>query len=433
MRRFTLLLALILSIGAAQAQLVVTAEDSNLCSGDTVWFKASGMDTYTWTPAFKLDVTTGDSVNFETEPTDPNDNFNVMVVGIDTTLNDTDTVTINVRVNALPIINVISSASADNGFVCLGNSATLQANPGIPAAIATYSWSPDSTLDFDTAATVIATPTLTTDYDLVVTDTNGCQASTTETVSVSSLNPSIDLSAIDTIICPRSSTELAASAAGASFAWTPTATLSDSVGGVVTASPLTTTDYTVVARANGCDTFSTITIEVLPIPDMVVDAGSAGSICLDENAFVDIDCPGCVSYRWIFPNSVLETTLDTLTVSPNVAGDIEITILGFGENGCSALEVITIPVDSCFNGTPFGISDPSVQLANVYTNGEQLIVEGSVVVDQVEVFNLAGQKVYAEATAAQRSGFDVSALKQGMYVVLVKSGDVVESHKVMIP
>lgn len=431
MRRFTLLLVLLISFGAAKAQLTVTIQDSIICAGDTVWVKASGMDTYEWTPDTKLDTNMGDSVNFQTGSTEGNNTFSVSVIGYDTIAMDTDTVVFTIQVTSLPIINVISSTDPDNGFLCLGSTATLTASGS--ASIESYLWAPDSTLDNDSTQIVMATPTGATLYSVLATDTNGCSRMATEQVNVNIAKPIIGLVSNNLELCPRQTTVLSASAASATFSWTPSGTLSSSTGSPVTASPTTTTTYTVTARANGCDTSRSITVEVLPIPAMTVSQNPTTAICLDGEVFMNVDCDDCTSYEWIFPGSILQTTFDTITVSPNTPGANEIELLGFGDNGCSAQEFITVQVDSCFNGTPFGIADLENLQSQAYNSGNQVVIKGATVIDAVDVYSLTGQKVVSQTPAAKQSSFDVSTFQSGLYIVLVKSGSATESHKVLIP
>ena len=156
-------------------------------------------------------------------------------------------------------------------------------------------------------------------------------------------------------------------------------------------------------------------------------------VCLDGTVFIDIDCAECEYYRWEFPNSTLETQLDTVTVSPNSPGANTITVYGFGANGCPVIETIVINVDSCFDGTPFGISDVANRQSRVFVTGSQLSVQSSGIVHEVRVFNVAGQQVYAETGSSNTASIDAEHLEAGIYIVLVHTGEAVESHKLFIP
>ena len=77
----------------------------------------------------------------------------------------------NITINSLPVINVVSSATA----ICLGNTATITAS-----GIISYTWS-----NAANTAAIIVTPTINTTYSIIGTDANGCanNALYTQTVS----------------------------------------------------------------------------------------------------------------------------------------------------------------------------------------------------------------------------------------------------------
>lgn len=428
MKRFTILLLSIFFVGLANAQLVVTAEDTIVCTGESAYILASGMDTYSWVPGNNIDATTGDSVNFSTTVAG---SFVLTIFGTDTTNNINDTATLTMHVVQSPILNIISSAATDNNFVCIGNSATLTASAS-GVVITDYVWSADSTLDNDTSMMVTATPITATTYTVTVTGDNGCTASASRQVNVNIAKPIIGLSTPNDVICPGQSTTLTASAGQATFSWSPSATLSSSIGATVTATPTSTTTYTVLARSNGCDTTRSITIEVLSAPIMSHTKNPSTTIRLDETVFIDVDCDVCIGYDWILPNSVLQTTKDTLTVSPNVPGSIDIIVRGEGPNGCKTNEVVNIQVDSSFAGTPFGIADLSNKNAVIYSNGEAINIESESVIESVQLFDLTGKMIASDEPNRTRSMMDASALNSGIYFVIITQNGQQEQFKLYI-
>ena len=101
-------------------------------------------------------------------------------------------------------------------------------------------------------------------YTIYVKDANGCeydQSVTLQdipgpTVSVDSVSP----------ICEGFDVDLTASGA-LTYTWSDAATLSSASGSTVTASPTTTTTYTVVGTdANGCTDDAQVTVTVNPTP-----------------------------------------------------------------------------------------------------------------------------------------------------------------------
>ncbi|MBK8363126.1 MAG: lamin tail domain-containing protein [Bacteroidetes bacterium] len=92
----------------------------------------------------------------------------------------TTSATVNVTVGAAPTITATSSA----GGYCNTGTVTLTAAGGV-----TYVWSPATALSATTGTSVDASPTTTTTYTVVGTSADGCTASTTITVTVSTVAP----------------------------------------------------------------------------------------------------------------------------------------------------------------------------------------------------------------------------------------------------
>ena len=88
----------------------------------------------------------------------------------------TDSASTRVKINPLPIIAV----TPNGGNVCTGASGLSMTASGA----ATYAWSPAAGLSATTGATVVATPTVATTYNIVGVDSNGCQNSHSSTVLV---------------------------------------------------------------------------------------------------------------------------------------------------------------------------------------------------------------------------------------------------------
>lgn len=413
---------------AGQAQVMVNASDTQVCAGEEIMLTASGADLYSWTPVANLDTNAGDSVTFSAAA----GNYTLTIVGFDTTLNDTDTVMIDLTVWSTPFLSISSSASVNNNFVCLGNSATLTAS--VSPSVSSFLWSPDSTLNTDTANEVVASPTSSTTYTLVVTDTNGCTTTQTQAVNVNPNHPTVIITVTDSSICPGSSTELKANGTGQTFVWSPAATLNTSTEQTVIASPLTNTTYSVTATSNGCETVESYSIEVLPAPTMSATQSSGGAtIKLDEEDVITVTCAECIYYVWKFPDATLQTTSAVQSVSPNEPGAIPIEINGFGENGCKSTVTVIVNVDSSFAGTPFGIEEAGQEAIQVIQAGSRVNVTASQAIDQVSVYNLLGEMVF-QSVGENRNTIEWTTGTQpaGVYVILARSGGEEISKKIYI-
>ena len=85
-------------------------------------------------------------------------------------------------------------------------------------------------------------------------------------------------------ICPNDSVQLQASGA-VSYSWTPSQTLSSSTDPVVTATPISTTTYTVTGTdSTGCQISKSLTITVHPLP--TVSLGSFQNICINQGLLI---------------------------------------------------------------------------------------------------------------------------------------------------
>lgn len=224
----------------------ITASPTAICTGGTVMLTGTGATSYSWMPG-----------SFSGNPyTDsPATTTTYTVTGDDGT-GCTNTATISVVVNSLPVV----SASAAPGAICAGDAVSLSAS-----GASTYNWMPGSL----SGSPVSDSPSATTTYTVTGTDVNGCTATANTTVTVNPA-PAIGATASSTNICEGSSAMLMASG-GNSYTWMP-GSLS---GANVIVSPAATTTYTVTGTdVSGCSSTATITITVNPRPTVTISGSS---------------------------------------------------------------------------------------------------------------------------------------------------------------
>ncbi|MBL7968557.1 MAG: HYR domain-containing protein, partial [Prolixibacteraceae bacterium] len=230
--------------------ITATTSNATICEGASATLTASGASTYTWSPATGLSSTSGATVTAS-----PTTTTTYTVTGTDANgCSNTATVTVNVLPR--PTVTVTSS----NGSICTTGSSTLTAS-----GAATYTWSPATGLSATTGAVVTANPATTTTYTVTGTAANGCTNTATITVSVY-MPFTVTATASPATICEGNSSTLTANGA-VSYVWSPADDLSSPTGSSVTATPSTTTTYTVVGTdANGCTNSTTVTVTVNPMP-----------------------------------------------------------------------------------------------------------------------------------------------------------------------
>lgn len=218
----------------------------------------------------------------------------------------------------------------------------------------TYTWTPNSGLNTTLGDSVIASPSTTTIYTVTATQTGdsiNCSATVVVTVNAT---PTITVSG-QTTICAGGSTALTASGA-TSYNWSPGVGLSNSGGPNVTASPTSTTNYTVTGTtANGCSNTAVVHINVTVPPSATIIPvnptcyGSAnGSLTTNVSG-------GTPPYTYTWNNSATTNTLSNVA-----AGYYSLTVTD--ANGCHA-------GDSAFLTQPSQINAPNTVFTNPTCNG----------------------------------------------------------------
>ncbi|HAP00423.1 MAG TPA: hypothetical protein DCQ93_00725 [Bacteroidetes bacterium] len=223
--------------------------DLIVCTGNSVQLNNSynyGLN-YVWTPASNLSCT-----NCPDPVASPIDTI-TYIVSIDDGpgCHDEDTITINL------LSGVVGMVVPDTS-ICPGNSVQLIASGGV-----NYSWVNEPTLSAWNISNPIATPTSNTTYEVIV-SIPGCTPDTVSvTVDVLSF-PAIDAGP-DLTILTGNSALIEATSDGASWIWNPGYGLDDSTILQPTASPTTTTTYTITAdNGLGCLAVDSVVVFVNP-------------------------------------------------------------------------------------------------------------------------------------------------------------------------
>jgi gliding motility-associated-like protein len=282
--------------------VIATADETEVCEGETVTLTASGANTYVW------DGGVTDGVAF----TPGLGTTTYTVTGTDAN-GCTNTATVDLTVNPLPTVIAI----ADETEICEGETVTLTGG-----GADSYVW------DGGVTDGVAFTPELgTTTYTVTGTDANGCENTTTVDVTVNPL-PVIDAGA-DVILCLGDALTLTASGAD-TYVWDGGVT-----DGLAFTPDLGTTTYTVIATdANGCENTATVDVTVNPLP--VIDAGADLEIC--EGETVTLTGSGADTYTWD------GGVTDGVAFTPGL-GTTTYTVTGTDANGCENTAIVDITVN----------------------------------------------------------------------------------------
>ena len=246
---------------------IETSNDTGICLGASTVLNVSVVDSValippyliTWIPATGLSCTSCQS------PTANPTSTTTYMVTVRDSIGAQDSAFVTVTVFS-------SSAVADAGVdisICEQGSAQLNASGGTY-----YSWSPTGTLSDPNIANPWATPVVTTNYEVTVTNACGFDVDTV-TVIVNPL-PSVD-AGVDTSVCTGGSVQLNATG-GISYLWLGSTDLSDSTISNPMANPIATTTYTVEATdVNGCINSDSVIVSVGGGP--IIAASNRDSIC----------------------------------------------------------------------------------------------------------------------------------------------------------
>ncbi|MBI3259189.1 MAG: hypothetical protein HYZ54_06925 [Ignavibacteriae bacterium] len=307
------------------------AKDTVICPGGvaSIGKRAIGGRqpySYSWSPSLGLDNSSAEFPNASPLVSTP---YTVTVTDSTGCKNQAQ---VYVRIHEKQIV----SAGTDTA-VCLGASVQLQANGrGI------FQWTPLIGLNNSTIANPIATPTATTDYHLIVIDSNGCMSEDSMTVIVYPL-PIVSISTIDTSICDGESIVISASGnSGAtpySYVWSPSTGVSDVRAQSPVFSPKATTSYSVtVIDANGCIANSSVTIHISPLPN--VDAGASTNICYGDTT--QLSGTGGISFSWSPSLGLSSTTIANPLAFPTQTMMYYLT--SKNSNGCVSTDSVLVTV-----------------------------------------------------------------------------------------
>ncbi|MDW8333076.1 MAG: SBBP repeat-containing protein, partial [Bacteroidia bacterium] len=298
---------------------ITIAGPSAICGGTSATLTASGAVSYSWSPNFGLNTTTGATV-----VANPTGTTTYTVTGTDANgcVNST---TFTLVVHPTPVVSV----AAGDAELCIGESTLLVASSSISAA---YSWSHTSS----TSNVQSVSPTETTTYTVTATTAEGCSATAAITIVVHPLPP-VAITASQTTICLGQSVTLTASGA-ATYAWSTSQTEAS-----ISVTPPTTGTFTYSVTgtdANGCTNSASTTITVRPTPDLTVSQ-SASEICLGQS--VTFTASGnSTSYLWTWDSNSASGAV--LTVTPATSGTFSYTVTGTNEFGCTTSRIVSVSV-----------------------------------------------------------------------------------------
>jgi hypothetical protein len=282
------------TVNATPTATITESGSLTFCAGGSVTLTASAGASYLWSTG-----ATSPSINVTTSG-----NYTVMVTNASGC--SATSPAKSVTVNATPTATITESGPLT---FCTGGSVTLTASAG-----ASYLWSTGATSPSINVTT-------SGNYTVIVTNTNGCSAtSPAKTVSVNAAPTATITESGPLTFCTGGSVTLTASA-GASYLWSTGAT-SPSIN--VT----TSGNYTViVTNASGCSATSpakTVTVNAAPTATIT----ESGPLTFCTGGSVTLTASAGASYLW-------STGATSPSINVTTTGNYTVTVTN--ANGCSAM------------------------------------------------------------------------------------------------
>ncbi|MBC7695723.1 MAG: gliding motility-associated C-terminal domain-containing protein [Burkholderiales bacterium] len=240
-----------------------------------------------------------------------------------------------IEVNLCPQVAVSNPPISCPGTNVTLNASTLLGSPGY-----TYTWVQSASETFTNTSAPGNTDQITVSsfaantFTVYSEDRYSCPQSAIVSLSV---NPSPTITANNATICAGQTATLTATGA-VTYSWIPGTGLSATIGAVVTGTPPSSQNYTVIGMdANGClnGTITAITVNSVP----VIGVSPNSTIC--PQASTALTASGATSYTWSPSSSLSSANGSTVTASP--AASTTYTVSGFSGN-CIGTNTVSVNV-----------------------------------------------------------------------------------------
>lgn len=390
-----------ITVTVAPSMLQLHTQDTTVCSGAVIQVSADGNPQYqyTWSPATGMndsallepEITVAQSEHYMLRASYPGcaDTF----VFLDITMESVPVVELGADKSTCPLLPValeslVSPYRNDYLYSWTPNTGNLS-NPS----------GPNTSLLSDTSIT----------YTLTVQTPAGCTGSDSIHLLVF---PGVNGNVLpDTGYCPGGSITLFASG-GSSYSWTPAYGLDDTTIATPTASPETTTDYTVViSNQYNCRDTQTVNVRVFPnavlnMPDtVVVYPGEAYALDPGTN---------CLYFSWFPPSGISNTQVSNPVFDPEVRTRYFVTAVT--EQGCVLKDSLYVLVEETTWDMPNAFAPTG------YNSLFRPAIRGLASLKQFVIFNRWGNKVYSgtDINSGWDGTFNGQPQPAGVYVYLIE-------------
>ncbi len=244
-------------------------------------------------------------------------------------------------------------------------------------------------------------------------------------------NPVISVSPLDQYVCPGGSVALTASGAS-SYVWSPAGTLSASTGASVTATPTSSTTYTVSGTQGACSSSSEVTVYVEAPPTTAISYAPSVTICYNQPIYFDgmVNSDDVTGFEWTFTGGTpASSTSGTETVTFPGPGSYNVTLNGTNGCGDSDLATVNVTIDNC---DYLGIDQFTPANLHAYYNpsDKQIVFEITELpfgIYEVHILSLVGQEVMRNLVNVDQSNqtihINVNDFAEGIYFVNFSKDD----------
>lgn len=314
---------------------------------------------YNWSPAAGLNVTNSASVIASPST----------ATLYSVTLTDANGCTVNAQTSLS--VNSSPTLSANSATICNGSTTTLTVS-----GANTYTWASSS--GTTSGANFVVTPTISTTYSVIGTNSLGCNG--TQTVSVSLGNgPTVTVNAAT--VCAGSPATLIASGAD-TYTWS-----NSSNSNSIVVSPTATSVYTVNGNFTGCPLSGSITttVSVNSLPSVSV---ASGSICIGSS--FTLNPSGALTYTFSSGSPVVtpSSTASYSVFGTNAAGCVN-ALAAVANVTVNTVPSITVNGGTICAGQPFVIN-PSGASTYTYSSGSNTVTPATTSIYSVSGTSGAG-------------------------------------------
>jgi len=303
-------------INVVPKPIVSTINDTSICFGTTVLLStiATNANKFSWNPSSYLN-----SNSIQSPQASPVSSILYRITASNSLCSSKD----YVQVTVLSLPNV---SAGNDTIICSEGAARLRATGAI-----NYNWHPAKTLSDSAIPNPIAFPSSNTIYYVTGTDQNNCI--NTDSVTVFKQNdPVFSVNPTDSSICLGKTISLKA-AGGDTYTWLPSQSLSNPSSANTSATPLVTTNYSVLIYDSTCRTSKTLNsvITVKPSPNITISK-SNDIDC--SNLQAQLNATGGDSYSWTPATNIDNTQIANPVVNPT--SDTKYTVTVSDSDNCIA-------------------------------------------------------------------------------------------------